>query len=216
MISRRRSEKARACRRDTARDRGVPDGDRLRDTAGSQPACGAPRHRSTSSSCQRRRSSIARCRATRTSGSIVDAALAPSHREAVKLVTDGLRDSMRLREYFPPFDNPEGCDFEARIEHLQPWVDRTARALQHAHAFHMRYYYSALAANQLERVALNTGESTARSIDSRPASITKSSTATRTTPTWKPVRSAAGPAITAGGPATWWSSSTIRSGWSCS
>jgi hypothetical protein len=89
---------------------------------------------------------------------LIHTALAPSHRDAVKLVTDGLRDSMRLREYFPPFDNPEGCDFEARIEHLQPWEDRTARALQHSHAFHIRYYYSALAANQLEQVTLNTGD----------------------------------------------------------
>jgi len=89
---------------------------------------------------------------------LVHTALAPSHRDAVKLVTDGLRDSMRLREYFPPFDNPEGCDFEGRIEHLQPWEDRTARALQHAHAFHMRYYYSALAAKQLDKVTLNTGD----------------------------------------------------------
>jgi hypothetical protein len=88
----------------------------------------------------------------------VDTALARSHRDAVKLVTDSVRDSMRLREYFPPFDNPEGCDFEARIEHLQPWEDRTARALQHSHAFHMRYYYSALAANQLEQVTLNAGD----------------------------------------------------------
>lgn len=86
----------------------------------------------------------------------VDRALAPSHRDAVKLVTDAVRDSMRLREYFPPFDNPEGCDFEARIEHLQLWEDRSARALQHSHAFHMRYYYSALAAHQLESVVLNT------------------------------------------------------------
>jgi hypothetical protein len=86
----------------------------------------------------------------------VDTALAPSHREAVKLITDSVRDSMRLREYFPPFDNPEGCDFEARIEHLQPWEDRAARALQHSHAFHMRYYYSALAAQRLERVVLKT------------------------------------------------------------
>jgi hypothetical protein len=88
----------------------------------------------------------------------VDTALAPSHREAVKLVTDGVRESMRLREYFPPFDNPEGCDFEARIEHLQPWEDRTARALQHSHAFHMRYYYSALAGSELEKVTLNTAD----------------------------------------------------------
>jgi hypothetical protein len=86
----------------------------------------------------------------------VDASLAPSYREAVKLVTDGVRESMRLREYFPPFDNPEACDFEARIEHLQPWQDRAARALQHSHAFHMRYYYTALEAGKLERVTLST------------------------------------------------------------
>ncbi len=89
---------------------------------------------------------------------LVHTALAPSHRDAVKLVTDGLRDSMRLREYFPPFDNPEGCDFEARLEHLQPWEDRAARALQHAHAFHLRYYYSALAAGKLDTVTLNRGD----------------------------------------------------------
>jgi hypothetical protein len=47
---------------------------------------------------------------------------------------------MRLREQFGPFDNPEGCDFETTLEHLQPWLDRKAPALQHAHAFHMRYY----------------------------------------------------------------------------
>ena len=88
----------------------------------------------------------------------IDTTLAPSYRDAVKLVTDGLRDSMRLREYFPPFDNPEGCDFEARIEHLQPWEDRAVRTLQHAHAFHMRYYYSALADGRLERVTLKTTE----------------------------------------------------------
>ena len=84
----------------------------------------------------------------------VDTALAPAYREAVKLVTDGIREAMRLREYFPPFDNPEACDFEARIEHLQPWQDKAARALQHSHAFHMRYYYSALA-GKLEKVTLN-------------------------------------------------------------
>jgi hypothetical protein len=87
----------------------------------------------------------------------VEASLAPTHKAAVMLVTNALRDSMRLREYFPPFSNPEGCDFEARIEHLQPWEDRNARALQHAHALHMRYYYSALAGRGLETVVLNTG-----------------------------------------------------------
>ena len=86
----------------------------------------------------------------------IDASLAPSYDGAVKLVTDGLRATMRLREFFPPFANPEGCDFEATLEHLQPWLDRAARPLQHAHAFHMRYYYSALARQKAERVELET------------------------------------------------------------
>jgi hypothetical protein len=86
----------------------------------------------------------------------VDASLAPSHEAAVKRVTDGLRGTMRLREYFGPFDNPEGCDFEARIEHLQPWLERSQRAKQHAHSFHMRYYYTALRNHKLERVDVPT------------------------------------------------------------
>jgi hypothetical protein len=86
----------------------------------------------------------------------IDAALAASYDRAVKLVTDRLRDGMRMREYFGPFDNPEGCDFETRLEHLQPWEDRNARALQHSHAFHLRYYYSALAKQKLEKVDLST------------------------------------------------------------
>ena len=86
----------------------------------------------------------------------IDASLAPAYDLAVKLVTDGLREGMRLREYFGPFDNPEGCDFETRLEHLQPWEDRAHRALQHSHAFHMRYYHSALARQKAERVELAT------------------------------------------------------------
>ena len=50
----------------------------------------------------------------------IDASLAPSFEAAVKLVTAGLRQAMHLPEYYPPFDNPEGCDFEVRVEHLQP------------------------------------------------------------------------------------------------
>ncbi|MGH9839699.1 MAG: hypothetical protein ACREEM_13035, partial [Blastocatellia bacterium] len=50
----------------------------------------------------------------------------------------------------------EGCDFEVRLEHLQPWEVREHRALQHSHAFHMRYYYSALARQRLDRVKLKT------------------------------------------------------------
>ena len=75
----------------------------------------------------------------------VDSSLASSHKEAVELVTGRLRKAMQLPEYFPPFDNPEACDHEVRVEHLQPWIDRAQRQLQHAHAFHLRYYYSALA-----------------------------------------------------------------------
>ena len=87
----------------------------------------------------------------------IDVSLARSYDEAVKLVTGQLRQAMRLREYYGPFDNPEGCDFEARLEHLQPWEKREHRALQHSHAFHMRYYYSSLARGGLDRIKLNIG-----------------------------------------------------------
>jgi hypothetical protein len=85
----------------------------------------------------------------------IDARQASTYDAAVKLVTDHLRRSMRMREYFGPFTNAEGCDFEARIEHLQPWEDPAHRALQHSHAFHIRYYYSALAKRSLHRVHLD-------------------------------------------------------------
>jgi hypothetical protein len=84
----------------------------------------------------------------------VDASLAASHDAAVKLITAGLREAMRLPEFFRPFDNPEGCDFEARVEHLQPWIDPARPALQHAHAFHMRYYYTALASANLGEITI--------------------------------------------------------------
>ncbi|MGH9851616.1 MAG: tetratricopeptide repeat protein, partial [Blastocatellia bacterium] len=86
----------------------------------------------------------------------VDASLAPSYEAAVKLVTENLRTTMRLQEFYGPFDNAEGCDFEVRLEHLQPWEVREHRALQHSHAFHMRYYYSALAKQKLDQVKLKT------------------------------------------------------------
>ncbi|MEP7274278.1 MAG: hypothetical protein ABI882_22480 [Acidobacteriota bacterium] len=84
----------------------------------------------------------------------VDASLAPSFSAAVKLVTENLRTAMRLPEYYGPFSNPEACDFEVIIEHLQPWEARGQRPVQHSHAFHLRYYYSALERQKLERVKL--------------------------------------------------------------
>jgi hypothetical protein len=86
----------------------------------------------------------------------VDASLTPSYEAAVKLVTENLRKAMRLREFYGPFDNPEGCDFEVRLEHLQPWEVGEHRAMQHSHAFHIRYYYSALARQKLDQVRLKT------------------------------------------------------------
>ena len=123
---------------------------------------------------------------------------------------------MRLREYFPPFDNPEGCDFEGRIEHLQPWEDRTARALQHAHAFHMRYYYSALAARPAR-----TGDAE----HPRPkgtfyrfaASVhyeVEHSNPNHADVEACPICGRTGEYATCAG--TSWSSCTIRSGWNCS
>jgi hypothetical protein len=84
----------------------------------------------------------------------LDASLAPSYEAAVKRITGGLRQAMRLPEFYPPFSNPEGCDFEVRLEHLQPWEDPQHRPLQHAHAFHMRYYHTALERGNLHRVRL--------------------------------------------------------------
>jgi hypothetical protein len=84
----------------------------------------------------------------------LDVSLASDYDEAVKLVTRSLGQAMRLPEFYGPFDNPEGCDFEVRLEHLQPWEVRDNRALQHSHSFHMRYYFSTLAKSRLEVVRL--------------------------------------------------------------
>jgi hypothetical protein len=89
----------------------------------------------------------------------VDRTLVPSYKAAVDMVAKHVREQMRAREYFGPFDNPEGCDFEVRIEHLQPWEPREPRELRpltHAHAFHLRYYYSALGAQGLDTVTVRT------------------------------------------------------------
>ncbi|MBM3813673.1 MAG: hypothetical protein FJW20_18770 [Acidimicrobiia bacterium] len=84
----------------------------------------------------------------------VEAALAANYADAVKLVRSNLRSAMRLREYYGPFSNPEGCDSDFRLEHLQPWEDNRHRALQHSHAFHMRYYHSSLEAAKLHEVTM--------------------------------------------------------------
>ena len=82
----------------------------------------------------------------------IDTRQAPTYEAAVKRVTEHLRQTMRLREYRQGLSNAEGCDFEARIEHLQPWEDPAHRALQHSHAFHIRYYYTPLLQKNLHRV----------------------------------------------------------------
>ena len=84
----------------------------------------------------------------------VDTALVDSYGAAVRLVADQLRGPMRLIEDHGPFTNAEGCDFEVRLEHLQPWESDAHRPLQHSHAFHMRYYHSALEKQQLDQVTL--------------------------------------------------------------
>ena len=123
----------------------------------------------------------------------VDASLATTYEAAVKLVTEHLRKAMRLREFYGPFDNPEGCDFEVRLEHLQPWEVREHRALQHSHAFHMRYYYSSLARQKLDHVRLKTPNGERVFFASPPAPTTKSNTPTQITPMSKFARSAGGP-----------------------
>jgi hypothetical protein len=85
-----------------------------------------------------------------------DASIADSQATAMRLVAEQVRASLRVRESVVP--SSEGADFEVTIEHLQPWEVAEHRALQHAHAhaFHMRYYHSALAAHKLDRVTLRT------------------------------------------------------------
>jgi hypothetical protein len=84
----------------------------------------------------------------------VDASVADSQAAAMRLVAEQVRVALRVREEVVP--SSEGADFEVTIEHLQPWVVPEHLALQHAHAFHMRYYHSALAAHKLDRVTLRT------------------------------------------------------------
>src|SRR5262245_41332028 len=83
-------------------------------------------------------------------GFYLDASLASDYQAAVKRVTGELRQALHLRELRIP--NSEGCDFEVRLEHFQPWEDSAHKALQHGHSFHMRYYYSDLVRRHLERV----------------------------------------------------------------
>src|SRR5262249_17257880 len=83
----------------------------------------------------------------------LDASLAADHQTAVKLVTEELRKALHLRELRLP--NSEGCDFEVRLEHFEPWEDSAHKELQHAHSFHMRYYYSDLVRRHLERVEVD-------------------------------------------------------------
>jgi hypothetical protein len=84
---------------------------------------------------------------------LVDATLVGSYETAVRWVVEEIRKPMRLRVRET---RSEGCDFEVRLEHLQPWEEREHKALQHSHAFHMRFYHSALSGAGLERLTLQT------------------------------------------------------------
>ena len=48
--------------------------------------------------------------------------LAPNYEAAVRLITGEVQKAMRLRQIPGPFSNPEGCDSDYRLEHLQPWL----------------------------------------------------------------------------------------------
>lgn len=78
-----------------------------------------------------------------------------NYNTAVKLVTESLRTSLNLREtYNPALENGEGCDFEGRVDYLQPWDDRKYRSMRHAHVLRVRYYYTDLVRAKLEQVTL--------------------------------------------------------------
>jgi hypothetical protein len=70
----------------------------------------------------------------------VDRTLVEDYASAVKLVTEEMRKDMGLTENHSEGRErgPDGSDFEARVGGLQP-------VQGHAHVFEIRYYYSALA-----------------------------------------------------------------------
>ena len=83
----------------------------------------------------------------------VERALAPSYEAAVRLVGAELRQDLELRENHGRMSNPEGSDFEATVEGLQPWRAPDA-SLAHGHAFHIRYYFQPLKKNGAHQVEI--------------------------------------------------------------
>ena len=145
----------------------------------------------------------------------LDTALADLYNgAAVRLVADQLRGPMRLLEDHGRLE-PGRLLIPDRLEHLQPWESAEHRPLQHAHAFHLRYYHSALEKQQLDQATLSRQPAIAASTASPRARTTKSSTRTRTTQTWRSVPSAAARGSIRTSRAIWSRWCTIRLEWNC-
>ena len=100
--------------------------------------------------------------------------------------------AMQLREDYGPFGNPEGCDFEVRLEHLQPWEGVSIAPCN------IRTLFTCVTTSPRLRdrnwsglKSVRPGGERANSTGLRPAHITKSSTQTQTTPMSRFARSAA-------------------------
>jgi hypothetical protein len=81
--------------------------------------------------------------------------LASSQSDAVRLVTEWLRDHCGIKNDFSGFKPPEACDLQARLGGLQPWQGAPGQARNHAHDLHIRFYFVALRQQQQERVVVD-------------------------------------------------------------
>jgi len=93
----------------------------------------------------------------------VNSSIMSEYREAVYLVIYSLRMYCHIVDDFDQdhhlyellFNSSEGCDMEARYRRLQFYKDLLNPGLSHDHQLHVRYYFSDLVRNRLERVELN-------------------------------------------------------------
>ena len=74
------------------------------------------------------------------------------HRDGLDDMQRELRDVKGVSALI--YEQTCAAEKRRRIEHLQPWIEPAHRALQHAHAFHMRYYYSALETAKVSLVTI--------------------------------------------------------------
>jgi len=94
----------------------------------------------------------------------VDSSIVNKYREALCLITYSLEKYCHIVDDFSLYYRlprllfgffSEGCNMEARRKKLQPYTDLSNPHLSHDHQLHVRYYFSDLVRNKLEKVKLD-------------------------------------------------------------